>query len=219
MALEAGGADAVRLLVVHREAFVRETMAAALHKAGGLLTRACPLKPRELVELARTWPADVALVPVARDGDPVVEMLAREVPGVRCLGLGHERDVALAPRLLKLGFAGLITFSADIAAVVAAVRAVASGYVVLTPQPSAAGTEEAGVTVRRRPLFSSDGLSARQARIVGLAAQGFTDAEIARVLGISGSSVRREVKLVLDKTGARTRAHMVALRVRNTFST
>ncbi len=219
MALGADGAGTVRLLVLHREAFVRETMAAALHKAGGLLTRACPVKPREVVELARAWPADVALVPVAMHGDPVVEMLAREVPRVRCLGLGHERDVALAPRLLKLGFAGLITLSADIAAVVAAVRAVASGYVVLTPQPSAGGTEEAGVTVRRQPLFSPDGLSARQARIVGLAAQGLTDAEIARVLGISGSSVRREVKSVLDKTGARTRAHMVALRVRNTFST
>lgn len=216
--MEDDGAGMVRLLVWHREAFVRETMAAALQKAGGLLTRACPVNPREAAELARAWPADVALVPVAAHGDPVVETLAREVPRVRRLGLGHERDLALAPRLLNLGFAGLITFSADITAVAAAVRAVASGYVVLTPYPWAGGTEEPGVAMGRAPLFAPDGLTPRQARIVGLAAQGLTDAEIARVLGISGSSVRLEVKSVLEKIGARTRAHMVALRVRNAFS-
>lgn len=213
----ADGAGTVRLLVLHREAFVRETMAAALHKAGGLLTRACPVKAREVVESARAWPADVALVPVGAHGEPVVEMLAREVPRVRCLGIGHERDAALAPRLLKLGFAGLITFSTDIDVVVSVVRAVARGYVGFAPQLTSGGTEEAGATVTAS--FSPDGLSARQVRVVGLAAQGLTDAEIARVLGISRSSVRREVRSVLDKTDARSRAHLVALRVRDTFNT
>jgi DNA-binding NarL/FixJ family response regulator len=216
--LEAAAAGTVRLLVLHREAFVRETMAAALHKAGGLLTRACPPNPREAVELARAWPADVALVPVAAYSDPVVEALAREVPRARCLGLGHERDLALAPRLLRQGFAGLITFSADIAAVAAAVRAVASGYVVLTPPASASRMQELSGGTVRAPLFVPDGLSPRQARIVGLAAQGLTDAEIARVMGLSASSVRRELKWVLDKTGARTRAHLVALRVRDVLT-
>lgn len=207
----------MKLLVLHQEAFIRESMALALHRAGGLLTRVCAVNPREAVELALAWPADVALVPVTRQGSPVAEALAREAPRVRVLGFAREQDLDFAPRLLRLGFAGVVTLSAGIAALTSAVRAVASGYVVLTPELLASQAEELGAGLLRGSLAEPDGLTPRQARIVGLAAQGLTDAEIARVLGISGSSVRLELKSVLEKTGARTRAHMVALRVRRAF--
>ncbi|HHY95439.1 MAG TPA: hypothetical protein GX513_10595 [Firmicutes bacterium] len=83
------GADGVRVrvLVLHKEAFLRKSMAAGLEKAGGFLARPCPVDLREAVELAREWPADVALVAITPDVDILMSRLAGESPRLRILGL------------------------------------------------------------------------------------------------------------------------------------
>ncbi len=208
------GEGGIRVLVLHKEAFVRESMAAGLEKAGGFVARPCPMDLRQAVELARDWSAEVALVAIAPGVHLLTSRLLGEYPRLRILGLADKRDLGLAPHLLELGFAGLISFSADIAAITSAVRAVASGYVVLTPNLPAGAADAPDKNARSLSSLTPDGLTPRQMQIVGLATQGLTDAEIARVLGISGSSVRAQIKSILKKTGARTRAHMVVLRVR-----
>jgi PAS domain S-box-containing protein len=64
----------------------------------------------------------------------------------------------------------------------------------------------------RRPLFghSSEPLSSREQEIVRLVALGLTAREIASELHITHHTVRTHVRNAMRKTGARSRAHLVA---------
>jgi DNA-binding CsgD family transcriptional regulator len=53
-------------------------------------------------------------------------------------------------------------------------------------------------------------LSAREREVVRLVAQGFTGQEVAEELHISHETVRTHVRNAMAKTGARSRAHLVA---------
>ena len=58
------------------------------------------------------------------------------------------------------------------------------------------------------------GLTAREAQILTLTAEGNTAPEIARVLGRSTETVRKAQKKLRAKLGARTNAHAVAISLR-----
>jgi DNA-binding CsgD family transcriptional regulator len=65
----------------------------------------------------------------------------------------------------------------------------------------------------RRPLFgrhSGESLSRREIEVVRLVALGMTSREIARELQIAPHTVRTHVRNAMMKTGARSRAHLVA---------
>ena len=64
------------------------------------------------------------------------------------------------------------------------------------------------------PTPSAHALSGREQEVLGLVADGLTDAEIGRNLSISEFTVKTHVKRLLMKLGAKNRAHAVALAVR-----
>jgi DNA-binding NarL/FixJ family response regulator len=203
----------VRVLVVNDQLFVAQALAIALGSMDGIAARACLADPQLAVEEARTWPADVAIV-VVPEGQSVARAFRCAVEGVRVLGLARDSDFASSSRLQEMGFAGVVPFSADIAGIVTAVKAVVSGYLVL-PQP-AAGGEQARLHrgLRTDQLLQPGGLTRKGREIIGLAVQGLTDADIARVLGISLSRVRAELKAARARTGSRTRMQLVGMTIR-----
>lgn len=60
-------------------------------------------------------------------------------------------------------------------------------------------------------------LSDRQVQVLTLVADGRTDAEISRRLGISTATGRKHVGNILQRLGARSRAHAVAVALREGF--
>jgi DNA-binding CsgD family transcriptional regulator len=71
---------------------------------------------------------------------------------------------------------------------------------------------------RRRPVSSSSSaacLTPREREIVGLVAEGMTNAEVARILWISPGTVRKHLENAYDKLGVRTRAGAVAALLRH----
>lgn len=71
-----------------------------------------------------------------------------------------------------------------------------------------------GEAVRRRSLAGAagplPGLSAREGEVLALVARGQDKHEIARALYLSVKTVQNHVSTLLAKTGARTRAELVA---------
>jgi DNA-binding CsgD family transcriptional regulator len=63
---------------------------------------------------------------------------------------------------------------------------------------------------RKERLVSSDVLTTRELEIVSLVAAGDSGPEIAERLQLSHNTVRTHTRNAMDKTGARTRAHLVA---------
>jgi DNA-binding CsgD family transcriptional regulator len=76
----------------------------------------------------------------------------------------------------------------------------------------------AGIDIGRRPRHAgpTQTLSPREAEVIELVRQGFTDGEIAQALFISEATVRVHMRHIREKTGSRSRAEAVATLQANT---
>jgi PAS domain S-box-containing protein len=72
---------------------------------------------------------------------------------------------------------------------------------------------------RREPRPESRGkpLSPREREVVDLLADGLSGVEVAHHLVLSPQTVRTHIRNAMDKLGARTRAHLVAMRMHDRF--
>lgn len=166
----------------------------------------------QLLDLIAGTEVDVAVVDIdmpVLDGIGAAVRLAREHPAVGVLALTMHDGPTVVGRALAAGVRGYILKGAGHGAIARAVRAVAEGDTVL------GGT--VGESVRRRSVAGPasggmrlPGLSARETEVLELVARGRDNHEIARELFLSVKTVQNNVSALLAKTGARTRAELVA---------
>jgi DNA-binding CsgD family transcriptional regulator len=128
---------------------------------------------------------DVAVVGFDHDA------IAAEPEAVRVLVVGDGWDRSSACEALAAGARGVLASDEVEATLVPAVRAVASGLVVVPP-----GTTHAS----RRPV-----LSGREKQVLGLVVMGLTNAEIGRRLYLAESTVKYHLLSVYAKLGVRSR--------------
>ena len=98
----------------------------------------------------------------------------------------------------------------DAAALTAAVRAAASGLIVLDPTVAGA----TGVHAHARANESGETLTARERQVLLLVAEGLPNKAIARELGISEHTAKFHVGSLLGKLGAASRTEAVTLATR-----
>ncbi len=111
---------------------------------------------------------------------------------------------------LQAGASGFLLKDTPRAGLLAAVRAVAAGDVLLSPVVTRRLVER----FARRPAAGSaeeawGGLSPRERDVAGLIARGLSNAEIAAELVVSEATVKSHVAHVLTKTGLRDRVQVV----------
>jgi DNA-binding NarL/FixJ family response regulator len=111
---------------------------------------------------------------------------------------------------LQAGASGFLLKDTPRASLLAAVRAVAAGDVLLSPVVTRRLVER----FARRPAASSaeetwGGLSPRERDVAELIARGLSNAEIAAELVVSEATVKSHVAHVLTKTGLRDRVQVV----------
>ncbi|MEV6969594.1 response regulator transcription factor [Hamadaea sp. NPDC051192] len=168
----------------------------------------------EAVELARRLLPDVLLVEARlprRDGVSV----AREVTGARLpvgvLVLTAEPVGDHAVAALRAGARGLVAQDAPADDLVGAVRAVAAGHAAISPvllgqllaQFAALPVSAEGVPE------GQSGLTEREREVLAQVARGLSNAEIARVLTVSETTVKTHVGHVLTKLKLRDRVQAV----------
>ncbi|HLS46630.1 MAG TPA: response regulator transcription factor [Ornithinicoccus sp.] len=140
------------------------------------------------------------------DGVATARQLTAARPDLGILALTMHDEPTVVGRALDAGVRGYVLKGAGHGAIARAVRAVAEGDTVLS------GT--VGEAVRRRSLGADTallpGLSTRESEVLTLVAQGRDNHEIARSLYLSVKTVQNHVSALLAKTGARTRAELVA---------
>lgn len=141
------------------------------------------------------------------DGVDAARRLSRSHPRVGILALTMHDEPATVARALDAGVRGYVLKGAGHGAIARAVRAVAEGDTVLS---GAVGEAVRRGSVRDGgPLLA--GLSARESEVLDLVARGRDNHEIARTLFLSVKTVQNHVSAMLAKTGARSRAELVAL--------
>ncbi|SFU03480.1 two component transcriptional regulator, LuxR family [Geodermatophilus amargosae] len=207
----------VRVLVVDDQRVVRDGLAVLL----GLLPDIEVVGSVEdgeqaLGAVARFLP-DVVLMDLRMprmDGIEATRRLRADHPAVAVLALTTYADDESVVGALRAGARGYLTKDAGADEIARAIAVVASGQMVLDTAAqlrvveSLGGRPEGARTPDVRSL--PDDLTEREAEVLGLIAEGLSNAEIAARLVVSQATVKTHVNHIFAKTGARDRAQAVA---------
>jgi two-component system response regulator NreC len=135
-------------------------------------------------------------------GDDVVKAVRNHAPAVNILILSMVDDVNAAALSLRAGAVGYLTKDAAALELVDAVRSVAEGRRYLQPALGAQ-LATAGMPAGRSAVLRDDELA-----VLRLLALGHTNAEVARLLGVSLRTVESRRARLFGKLGFRTRAEL-----------
>ncbi|MCW6008335.1 response regulator transcription factor [Micromonospora sp. CPCC 205371] len=207
----------IRVLVVDDEPLITAGIRTVLESAGDIVVVAQAADGRSAVTEALRHRLDVALVDIQMpvlDGLSTVEELRRVTPELRTVMLtsyGAEPNVL---RALEGGVAGFVLKNCAPDELIGAVRAAHRGDAYLSPEvtrmvlgmvgPSAAGR-------RRDAAGRLAGLAPREADVLSLVAEGLSNAEIGRRLGMSEPTVKTYVSRVLVKLDCENRVQAALL--------
>ncbi|WP_034216064.1 response regulator [Actinoplanes subtropicus] len=202
----ARGEVRVRVLIVDDHPAVRRGLRTFLELADGLeVVGEAANGPAALDLIAATEP-DVVLLDMAlpgMDGVEVLHELQRRELSCRALVVTSYTD--RMPAAIRAGARGYLSKDVDPVALVAAVRSVAAGHLLLEPAAVAAliATPTEGST-----------LTARERDVLLLLAEGRSNREIARALAVAEKTVKTHVSSILLKLGLadRTQAAVYAVR-------
>jgi DNA-binding NarL/FixJ family response regulator len=201
----------IRVLIADDQWVVRDGLVLLLGLVDGIEVVGAAGDGAEAVRLAERLRPDVVLMDLdmpVLDGAEATAMLRGRVPGSAVLVLTTYADEHSIFPALKAGARGYLTKDTESEQVEAAIRSVHAGRMWLDPivqerlvaaiVPGEPGGKEL-----------PDGLTPREAEVLGLIADGLTNAEICDRLVISQATVKTHVNRVFAKIGAHDRAQAV----------
>jgi DNA-binding NarL/FixJ family response regulator len=180
------------------------------------------------VELVAAEHPDVVLMDLhmpVLDGVGATRRIVAEHPGTKVVVLTTYADDTSIMGALRAGALGYLTKDAGRAEIARALHAVAAGQSVLDPAvqqrlllAAARGPEAPAAPAAAPPGVGAqlpDGLTAREAEVLGLIAGGLSNTEIARRLFISEATVKTHINHLFAKAGVRDRAQAVQYAYQN----
>ncbi|MEV6564220.1 response regulator transcription factor [Streptomyces kronopolitis] len=191
----------IRLLLAEDQSMVREALAALLSLEDDLDVVAQAARGDEVVAAAREHSVDVALLDIEMPGLSGLDAAAAlrgACPGVKIVILTTFGRPGYLRRAMEAGADAFLVKDAPAARLAEAVRRVLRGERVIDPVLAAAALAD-----------GASPLTEREREVLGAAADGVTNAEIADALHLSQGTVRNYLSLAIQKTGARNRAEAV----------
>ena len=212
-----GHADPVRVFLVDDHKVVRTGLASYLSTEPGVeVVGEAPDGLRALSELAVLEAAhqlpDVVLMDLEMPRMGGVEATAevkRRWPDVEVVAVTSFVEEASIRAVLEAGATGYLLKHADAPDVTAAIRAAVAGEVHLDPVAAKALTASL-----RTPRSAAEQLTPREREVLVLVAEGGTNRQIGRLLGVTERTARTHVSNILAKLGlaSRTQAALWAVR-------
>jgi two-component system response regulator NreC len=199
----------LRVLLVDDHVVVREGLKALINREADMEVIgevADGLYARQAVQQTRP---DVVVMDVSMphvNGTEATRQIKDALPETRVVALSMHEDRVYVRRMLEAGASGYIVKRAMAAELLQALRVVAAGAVYVDPQ--AAGHLEDMLSGTRG---GSPDLTPREAEVLRLIAQGFTNKEIAARLGIAVKTIETHRARAMEKLGLQSRAAVVRL--------
>lgn len=197
----------ITVLVADDHAVVRAGLTAILEAAPDLRVVAEAATGEQAVELFAQYSPDVVVLDLRMpvlDGLGALVQLRREYPDVRAILLTTYDDEEDVYRGLEAGASGYLLKDAAPADLVDSIRKVHAGRKAISPQ----------VTEKLATRLVVPELSYREQEVLELLAEGKSNKQIGKSLGIAGGTVKVHVANILSKLGAQGRSEAVAIAVR-----
>ena len=208
---EAPGSAPLRVVVADDQAVVREGLVLLLDGLPGIDVVGAAADGQQALDLVAERQPDAILLDLhmpVLDGIGATRRLTAEHPRVAIVVLTTYVDDASVMDALRAGARSYLTKDADRTDIARALQAAAGGLTVFDPRVhdmllAAAATPGQAEPPRPEP---PDGLTHREAEILGLIARGLTNQEIAGRLCLSNHTVKTHINRIFAKTGSRDRA-------------
>ena len=232
--MDTGVSGPIRVLVADDQRVVRDGLVLLLGLLPQVEVVGTAANGEEAVDQATAQQPDVVLMDLRMprcDGVEATRRLREQAPEIKVIVLTTYADDRSVIEALRAGARGYLTKDAGAAEIRQALQQVVGGQAVIdpavqhhlvdaiavAPPPAGPGDSPAagttGPEAPGRPL--PDGLTPREAEVLGLIAEGLSNAEIASRLVVSEATVKSHVNHLLAKIGARDRAQAVSYAYRN----
>lgn len=210
----------IRVLLADDQALLRQTFRILLDSCEDIEVVGEAADGREAVDQTRQLRPDVVVMDIRMPGTDglaaTTEICAdEELSDTRVLILTTFEIDEYVARAVRAGASGFLGKDAGADDLIAAVRTVAAGESLLSPQATRLlisrfiATPEPAQNSSNSELLSS--LTAREVETVALAAQGLSNTEIAEQLFVSPLTARTHIHRAMAKLGARDRAQLVVI--------
>lgn len=210
---ESGRRDAaIRVLVVDDHQLFADGMVSLLSTEEGIEVVGQSTSIPEAIRLAAEKRADVVLLdwnlPGGTGADAARGIRANQ-PETKVVILTSETDGSILAEALEAGCSGLVNKDGDLDEAIGAVRSAYLGEVTI-PLTRLSSV----MTMRKGGDTPPSDLTPRELEVLGLLAQGFSNAALAEQLFISLNTARNHVQRILEKLGVHSKLEAVVVSLR-----
>jgi DNA-binding NarL/FixJ family response regulator len=206
-----------RILIADDHAIVRDGVRALLAAASDLEVVAEASTGTEAIELATTLEPDVVLMDIAMPelgGLEATIEIRKRVPRTKVVVLSQYGDPEYVRRFLKAGISGYVLKKAAGAELVAAIRAVLRGGLVLDPDIARDAVREPGTPTVDGVPDAYESLTDREKQVLKLVAEGHSNKEVAGLLNISVKTAMSHREHVMTKLQVHNRTELIRFALR-----
>jgi DNA-binding NarL/FixJ family response regulator len=211
MTSRAAGAP-LRLVIADDQASVRQGLVLLLDGLPDVEVVGAAADGEQALDLVAEYQPDAILLDLhmpVLDGIGAIRRLTAEHPEVAIVVLTTYADDSSVLDALRAGARSYLTKDADYTDIAQALHAAVGGLTVFDPRVHATLLAATAAPAKPEPAPSApppDGLTQREAEILGMIARGMTNPEIAAQLFLSNHTVKTHISRIFAKTGSRDRA-------------
>jgi DNA-binding NarL/FixJ family response regulator len=204
-------AGVLRVVIADDQASVREGLVLLLGGLPGIEVVGAAADGEQALALVAEHKPDAILLDLhmpVLDGIGATRRLTAEHPEVAIVVLTTFADDRTVLDALHAGARSYLTKDADHTEIAKALQAAAGGLTVFDPRVHATLLAATAANAKPEPGAAPppDGLTEREAEILGLIARGMTNPEIAAELFLSNHTIKTHISRIFAKTGSRDRA-------------
>jgi DNA-binding NarL/FixJ family response regulator len=214
----------LRLVIADDQASVRQGLVLLLDGQPDIEVVGAAADGEQALDLVAELKPDAILLDLhmpVLDGIGAIRRLTAEHPEVAIVVLTTYADDASVLDALRAGARSYLTKDADHADIAQALHAAVGGLTVFDPRVHATLLAATAAPAKPEPAASAalpDGLTQREAEILGMIARGMTNPEIAAQLFLSNHTIKTHISRIFAKTGSRDRAAAIGYAHRHHIS-
>ena len=200
--------DRIRILIADDHQIVRMGLTTIFRREKDMVVAGEARNGCEAVRLAGELKPDVVLMDLMmprKDGAAATAEILAENPETRILVLTTFGESANVRMALDAGAAGALVKDTPYEDLIAAIRGVAAGRRVVSPE----------IEANLAAHTDAPTLTDRQLEVLGYVAKGFSTKDVAQIMNISPDGVSAHLRIVFSKLGASTRAEAVSIATRD----